>query len=847
MRQRCIETLEKSAGRPITIAERRNIEKRIIDAKQELIRKDQNAYLGMTEAQQLQEAGKIAADQLKFEADKRKQHVASTIMAHDRISEYMKGREAAGLNPIKALWRSIGTDTSDGKSATISMESLIKANSDRFKSLMVDTFEALDRKFLGVMGDPIMDKAFRYEVRGEDSSTIKDITPEQVSMAKRGAEAWNKTNEIIRTKFNRLGGAIGKIANYIPQDHSQLKVARAGAEKWGNDIIPLLDRRRYNNLDGSLLDNKQIDELFKGKIEDGKRVGGIFSTIATGGANDMTPGRPKGRKMVANRNTESRVIHFKNADSQILYDQKYGDNPLYDKLVNHVNSMSKDIGSVEHFGANPDLQFRYWLEDSMQKEILADPVNKQKIEANANQLQAFYNYMQGSGKPIVNHTIARYADTTRNFISGVKLPLAPLTILNHLSTTFMTAHYNGLPIFQTLRNIGKSFNPLDTAEEGQAQRLGLSLETLTGNVNQWAGDHLGAAWTKYASGASIRLSGLNAIIEGMRRAFGTTMYGSIGKLARDFDSIGDIKGASRRMLDNKGITDNDFQVWKKAGLEDWGGGNNTMLVPENIYALKDEDIAHLGNPNSLRESAAIKLMAMVDEESHNAVITPTATQRFKGQERFDKGTVAGELARSFYMFKSIPQAQIARNYLRGMSLPTGAARAGYIASYIAGSMFVSGMVVQLKELAAGRDPENMVTGKFWADTMTKGGILGLYGDLLFSNDASKGLERFAGPLYGEANDLYKLTVGNAEKSLQSKKTSFKSDLLHFGYNNLPLKTWYNKAILDRLIFNDFQENISPGYMQRMNQRARAAGQSYYYPPQNLAPSRFPDLTKAIQK
>ena len=60
----------------------------IRDARQELARNDQDAYLGMTEAQQLQAAGKIAIEQLQFEAGKRKQHVASAIMAHDRANDY---------------------------------------------------------------------------------------------------------------------------------------------------------------------------------------------------------------------------------------------------------------------------------------------------------------------------------------------------------------------------------------------------------------------------------------------------------------------------------------------------------------------------------------------------------------------------------------------------------------------------------------------------------------------------------------------------------------------------------------------------------------------------------------
>ena len=102
--------------------------------------------------------------------------------------------------------------------------------------------------------------------------------------------------------------------------------------------MPLLDRRMYNNLDGTRMDDAQLYKMFSD----------IHKTISTGGANDMTPGRFKGRAMLANRNTEARVIHFKDADSQIAYDQKYGSNPLYDKLVNHVNSMSRDIGTMEH-------------------------------------------------------------------------------------------------------------------------------------------------------------------------------------------------------------------------------------------------------------------------------------------------------------------------------------------------------------------------------------------------------------------------------------------------------------------------------------------------------------------
>jgi hypothetical protein len=58
--------------------------------------------------------------------------------------------------------------------------------------------------------------------------------------------------------------------------------------------------------------------------------------------------------------------------------------------------------------------------------------------------------------------------------------------------------------------------------------------------------------------------------------------------------------------------------------------------------------------------------------------------------------------------------------------------------------------------------------------------------------------------------------------------------------------WYTKAATDRLLFNQLQEMASPGYLRRMEQRARKEfQQQYFWRPGEVAPGRAPEFSRIL--
>src|SRR3546814_4755467 len=72
-------------------------------------------------------------------------------------------------------------------------------------------------------------------------------------------------------------------------------------------------------------------------------------------------------------------------------------------------------------------------------------------------------------------------------------------------------------------------------------------------------------------------------------------------------------------------------------------------------------------------------------------------------------------------------------------------------------------------------------------------------------------------------------------------------ILRFTRSNAPAANlWYTKAATDHLVFHQFQEFFSPGYLRRMKRRARNEfDQEFWWEPGDKVPERAPDLERAL--
>lgn len=836
MKKECIQAVAKAIGRAITGTEGQGIEERILRNMRALARKDPAAWTGLSQAEKLQQSAALAGQELIGEAKLKQQRVALAVMAQDRIQRHVTDQAARGITGLDALDRVIAFHA-DLKSNFLSVESQANAVRDDALRQMLGTLEASNPKWFGLLENKEGVQAIVKEIFGE-SSGVKE--------AKDGAAEWKKVTELLRERFNRSGGDIGDLEDWgLPHHHSQLEVAKAGKDQWTQDILPMLDRDHYFNPDGTRMDDVQLKDF----------LGNAWTTIATGGANKVEPGKFSGGGARANRGSESRQVHFKDADSYMAYQQKYGERSLYEVLIGHIENVAKDIALVETFGPNPDHAFRFFGDKILRDAKLADPIKVGELDERASKTEDLYNIVAGKSLPVASEFLAKSFDTLRNWLVASRLGSSVITSFSDDATLHLTARLNNLPAMRTLANELAALNPTNKMEERLAQRAGLGLRTLVSSLNRFGQGPMKASFSKSLAGATLRASGLNALTEARRRAFGATMMGSIGSVAKEHGTLADIDPIDHRVLLSKGVTETDFQVWKKAKLEDWGNGNSTMLTPESIYRIPDADLTTLGNPTRLREQAATKLLGAVLEETDVAVIEPGAKERRVTGAGLQRGTWKGELTRSLFLFKSFPLAMIARHWERGMSLPNTGGRAAYLGTLIAATTVLGMASLQVNEVLSGRDPKNMnPAGKGgvrnWIQAFLKGGSLGIYGDFLFSEATQHGqspIASFMGPVAGLAESAFNLTQGNIMEAARGDKTHFGAEVVKFIKGNTPGQNlWYAKAAFDHILWNQLAEYFSPGYLAKVRARSQKEfGQKYYWEPQDVAPERAPDLGAAV--
>ncbi|HDG9161026.1 TPA: hypothetical protein PBW29_004712 [Klebsiella pneumoniae] len=823
MRQECINAVQQAASRRLTQQEIQNIEDRIYRNMRQLARNDPASWRAMTDAERLRRAGQLAANELTNEAALKKRRVALTIAARQRLDAFIKTYQGKD-GKLEALNRTIAFHA-DGKSNFLSVESRGKATRDYALSQIQEAFEAVDPRFFHLFEDEASVRDLVYEMRGQDTGNVR---------AKKGAKAWAGVTELLRQRFNDAGGDIGYLENWgIPQHHSMEKVGRVPQDKWVSDVIGKLDRKYYIKDDGQLMSDAELTTF----------LGEAYNTIATGGLNKMSDTGMRISGARSNRGNASRQIHFKDADSYLEYQREYGDRSLWEVMVGHLEGISKDIALVETYGPNPDHVFRSILDEVTAEQATANPERTGRIKRLANSTENLYNFIAGKTQPIANPHIARWSDNIRNWMVASRLGSALLASFSDLGTMYMSAKVANIPMNRLFMNQLEAMNPANRTELARARRAGLAMESLLGSVNRWAMDNMGPSVSRWAATAVMRASGLTAWTDAHKRAYGVTMMGSLGEVVSRAPDLRSLDDSDFRILKSKGITEQDFSVWKLAQQEDWGNGNTTMLTPESIMRIPDAAVMHLGLPERVRFEAMRRLLAAVSEEVDMAVITPGAREQVLTGGGLQRGTWKGELTRSVFLFKSFPISVVLRHWTRAMGMPSAGGRAAYIAAFLASTTMLGALSQQLNDLASGRNPREMTgkdAGKFWLGALLKGGGLGLYGDFLLSDHTRYGggaLASMLGPVAGLVDDVVKLAQGIPLNAVEGKPEQTGGDLVKLGKGLIPgANLWYAKAALDHMIFNQLQEYFSPGYLRKVEQRSKKQfNQTYWWRPQDVTP------------
>lgn len=843
MRAQCIAAVSRAAGREITQAEANGIEQRIRDNLRELARRDLQTFQSQTVATRLDEAAKLAAQQIKTEAADVKRLALRAVQTHDTIEANVAEMRAAGMDRQQALRRTLFVNN-DGRSRGTSLEERGLAVQEDYSRRLTSTFEAVGPKVFGMMADKAGADLVTRELFGEDTGS---------AMAKRAAKAWTDVADAMAAHFKDAGGILNRLADWrFPQHHDQLRVFGDGSpdamQAWKAFIGPKLDRTRYISENGRYLDNAEFDALLTE----------AWDSIATGGANKIEPGQGGHSASIAKRELAHRVLHFKDAAGYLEYQDRFGGRDLWATMTGSVGRMSREIALMEHFGPNADHEFAF-QNDSALRDSRHSRTN---AAAEAQDLANAYRYLAGYSSGVSNTRVARAFEDGRNVMVAAHLGSALWSSIPDVATLGMTAAYNRVGAWGAYRD---ALRALFGSGEGrdQLEHAGLMASSTAQAARRFQVDSLGQSFTGKMSAAILRVSGLNHWTDAMRGGYAAAHSRALGVLTERHADLASMPAVDRQRLEAHGVTEQTWQVWRLATLEQTNFGR--LLTPDAIYSIPDADLAGVQLrpdqvdtfPEQLRREAAQKVLGITLTESHMAVVEPGASDRLLMGGGASKGDVKGELSKAFWQFKSFPWAFVRKHFVeRGwQGQDTVGGKLGYVAPLFVATTLMGALAVEIQDMLSGKEPRPMygVDGKIvlknWIAAVLKGGALGVYGDFLAgeaSGDARSALGATLGPLANTVAQAGNLTLGNAVASMGNTPTHFGQEAVGFVKQLTPgANLWYTKAATDHYIFDYLQEQLNPGYLARMQSRAqRQFGSSYWWKPgTGIETATRPDLTR----
>lgn len=661
------------------------------------------------------------------------------------------------------------------------------------------------------------------------------------SRAKVFADAIAETFESLRQRFNAAGGNIRKLKGWgFTHRHDALKVRRVSYDEWRADIREGLDIAAMRDPDtGGPMTSARLEEILRGGYES-IRTGGLIGEPA-----DPFMSQPK----LANARAYPRTFVFKDGDSWLQYDAKYGSGNAFTSIINHVRGMSEDIAAMERFGPNPDATVRYLLDSVDRMEAQSSKPRPGAVTGTSGGRQRaehLWKYIRGEySAPVfaegklerASYLAIQVVAGTRDVLTAALLGSSPLSAISDFNTQLMTRKMNALPQTKVLLSYLKQLNPASSTDRKLAIRLGLGMRDASRSLlglSRYMGQTHGPAITSVVADDVLRLSGLNKFTEAGQRAFGLDLLGTLGDHRADaFDALP--KGL-RGGMERYGITAGDWDVIRAAEPERVG---KTEWVTARTVADRQ---------------AADRLMDMVLGETAAAVQENSPSSQALILNGTRPGTITGEFLRNSFQFKGFAVALMMQQAKRIASL--GPYRGAiYGAQFFVGMTVFGAASIQLREIAKGRDPRPMNTPEFWADAALQGGGMGIFGDVVgaFKSDRIDSLAGFAlGPFYGLVSDIKKQT---AVASTRTRKdgTDRPGNPARAGITMakryLPgSNLWYLRAAYEREVLDRLSEEYDPDYARQrvdVEQWARENGQGLWWEPGATAPGRAPDMANAL--
>jgi hypothetical protein len=667
---------------------------------------------------------------------------------------------------------------------------------------------------------------------GRDEPRLEGLDPTAVKIAK----IVYKYREDSRNTRNRFGAWIRDLTGYITrQQHDFMKIRAAGDKTWKDFVRQRIDVER------SLKPGQNLEEFLDVVYAD-LSAGRHLSAIDDEAAAYTAPGS------LARRASQSRVIYFKDADSEFDYLTEFGVGKLNEAILGDLSRAAQQAGLMRVLGPNPGYTLKAVMSE-VEAGIVRTPELREKFADTRDTAEGLLSMLDGTANVPGKAMAARVGSNVRVVQAMAKLGGAVISAVTDLPVYASQIKYQGRGgLFSGIaEGIG---GLLQGRAKGERKRILGMIDTVADNLvgsvaTRFDSDDLMSAGSADLMRLFFRLNGLQWWTDTLRESMELGTANWLGSLRNtSFDGL---DANAKRLFDQYGITAPEWDVIRQGVID--AADKRTYVVPERINQLDIEVfrnyLTKIGREptdaaaTTARRDLADRLRNFIIDQAMTAVIEPDIRSRYFWTRGLRPGTFWGEAARFISQFKGFPTALTRQVFGREIYGRGYGSLSEYL-KYGKGDMLgLAQMILMMtafgyiamsaKDLLKGktpRDPENPQT---WVAAMLQGGALGIYGDFLLGQSNRYGrniIDTLAGPTFGVIGDLDELRQ-RAMRGDDVAASAFRILIANTPFMNL----FYSRIVLDYLVLYQIQEALNPGYLRRMERQIeREQGQEFLLAP-----------------
>lgn len=659
------------------------------------------------------------------------------------------------------------------------------------------------RSFAMANMDRLMDKygpkaAGLYVNRHQDDVVRAAYGDTANAEAKAHADSITETWEMLRQWANMYGANIGENVNArLPQTQEAVKVRAHEEQVFVDDHLEHADWE-VMRFQGKAIPADKREEIlrhtYQGVVSDGFDRPEVAQLNAPG---------------LAARLNRDRFIYYKNAESYIAMQEKYGAGTLYEQTINAVESLAKDIALLKVFGPAADSMREFAKRTALKRAAdlnLARPTNKRTmVDKMKRQVELFDDEIKIHSWHVVtadgNLPVQTFGAVRNVAVSALLGSSFIPNLAGDIANAAAMRHVLKMPEVSVFRSYSKEFLALPRTKMEAAQ-LGVIYESgisLAQGRARYFGALDGPTGVRRWTDTMYRLGLANYHTQMIRNAQGKQLLGLWANHAGDeFEDL-----AFAPFLIERGITKEDWDAFRATPLTDIRGAK--FLVPRQMFLTGDKIVAQ-------KFSDALQLFIRTQVPD-----TSLRSRRAMG-EFVDPNSAAGQSIRTLGSLFAFPVTIWYTQLRRIHNAPNIRDKFVFGARYVT-AMTLAGMaIIQMRAITNSQNPHDMTDADTWGRALIAGGGFGIVGDLLLNSlNMSNSARPYSNPTMEFLDRMRKLTVGNAwdaafaeEPPTQENIEAGAAKLVDAAVPDL----WYAKLLFNRAIKDDFMQTIDPAGWER---------------------------------